>query len=108
MFLLKTLDSLLILTLNLGKSIIPVLVELLVFHDMSLLNFLSLLSLVEYQLVPTSLEFLGSQLINTILSHLSLYRRQFIKNTSFDIFIYFKDILILLNPLMRSLGDRNS
>ena len=71
----QTENGLTILVFYLSKSIVPVLVELLVLHQVSLLNLLALSSLVENELVSTLLEILKSEFLNSVLCHLGLYQR---------------------------------
>jgi hypothetical protein len=70
MTLLQSSDSLLILLLNLSESLVPSLVELLVLHEVSLLNFFAFSSLIVYQLFAASIEILDFKFFNAVLCHL--------------------------------------
>ena len=65
--------GLLVLLLDLRECLIPALVEVLVLHQVSLLYFLSLTSLIIHQLLSAAIVILHFQLLNTVLRHLSLY-----------------------------------
>ena len=65
--------SLSILLLGLEKILIPLLIELLVLLNMCLFTLLSLLSLVENQLLVTAIIVLMLKLCNSVLGHLSLH-----------------------------------
>jgi hypothetical protein len=71
--LLECADGLLVLSFHLSESLVPALVEILVLHEVRLLNLLPLPRLVKDQLLSPSVEVLHLQLLNTILSHLSLH-----------------------------------
>ena len=64
--------SLAVLFLGLKQILIPLLVELLILLDVSLLALLSLLGLVEDELIVTAVIVLLLELSNTILGHLGL------------------------------------
>jgi hypothetical protein len=68
----KLTQSLSIFFLRLEEVLIPLLVELLVLLNMSLLTLFSLLCLIENELFVTALVVLVLQFSNSVLSHLSL------------------------------------
>ena len=70
--LLKSTDGLLILLLDLSKSIVPSLIEVLVLHQMSLLDLFSLAGLIINQLFTTAIVILNLELRNAVLGHLCL------------------------------------
>lgn len=72
-FVLERANRLLVLLLNLGERLVPTLVEVLVLHQVGLLHFLPLASLVVDQLLPPSREVLNLQLLNAVLGHLGLH-----------------------------------
>ena len=72
MTLLESSDGLLILGLNLGKSVVPTLVEVLILHEVSLLNFFALSGLIENEGLTTAIEILDLELLNSVLRHLCL------------------------------------
>jgi hypothetical protein len=74
MFLLKFSNCSLILCFNLADVLIPLLIEFLVFHDMSLFNFFSLFGLIVYQFFSLSLKILCFKFFNSVLGHFSLYK----------------------------------
>ena len=69
---LKLSEGLGVFLLSLKEIIVPLLVELLVLLDMGLLALLSLLLLVEDELLVSSLVVLVSELGNPVLGHFSL------------------------------------
>ena len=71
---LQGLHRLLVLHLDLAEVLVPLLVELLVLHDMSLFHFFPFFGLIVDELLPLSLEVLGFQLFNPVFSHFSLYK----------------------------------
>ena len=73
MTLLEGANGLLILSLHLRECIVPALVEVLVLHQVCLLNLFALSCLIKNQLLPTTIEVLDLQLLNTVLSHLCLH-----------------------------------
>jgi len=73
MLFLQTSDNLFMFFLGLLHLLVPVAVELLVLHDVCLLNLLALLCLVHTQLLTTTTEVLIFQLCDSVLCHLSLY-----------------------------------
>jgi hypothetical protein len=75
MLFLELSDGTLILGLNLPDVVVPLLVEFLVFHDMSLLDLLSLFCLIVDQFFSLSLKVLSLQLLYSVLCHLSLYKQ---------------------------------
>ena len=72
MLALELTESLSVLLLSLEQVIVPLLIELVVLLDVSLLAFFSLLCLVEEQLVSFALVVLEFELGNPVLGHLSL------------------------------------
>jgi len=72
-FVLERANRLLVLLLNLGERIVPALVEVLVLHQVRLLDLLPLARLVVDQLLPPASEVLDLQLFNAVLGHLCLY-----------------------------------
>jgi hypothetical protein len=71
--LLECTNGLLILSLHLSESIVPALVEVLVLHQVCLLDLLPLSRLIKDQLLAATIEVLDLQLLNTVLSHLCLH-----------------------------------
>jgi hypothetical protein len=71
--LLESSDCLLVLSLHLCECLIPALVEILILHQMSLLNLLALSGLVKDQLLTTTIEVLDLKLLNAVLCHLGLH-----------------------------------
>jgi len=57
--LLESTDGLLVLSLHLCEGLVPTLVEILIFHQVSLLDFLALSGLVKDQLLTTTIEVLN-------------------------------------------------
>ena len=72
MLLLHVFQSDLIVLLDLPKSLVPVLVELLVLHQVGLLHLFPLLGLVVHLFLPLPLKVLYFQFLYPILRHLSL------------------------------------
>jgi len=72
MFLFESTDCLLILGLHLCECLVPTLVEILVFHQMSLFNLFALSCLIKDQLFTTTIEILHFQFFDAILCHLCL------------------------------------
>lgn len=72
---LKSLNRLLIFLLYLDQSLVPLVVEFLIFFNVRLFHLLSFLGLVEYQLLSLSLEVLQLQLLNSVFGHFSLYKQ---------------------------------
>jgi len=70
--LLKGTNGSLILLFNLRKCLIPTLVEILILHQVSLLNLLSFAGLIVHKLLTTTVVILNLELLNTVLSHLCL------------------------------------
>ena len=70
--LLKSTDGLLILLLDLSKSIVPSLIEVLVLHQMSLLDLFSLAGLIINQLFTAAIVILNLELRNAVLGHFCL------------------------------------
>lgn len=66
---------LLVVVLGLLHQVVPVLVKLLVFEDVSLLHLLTLSGLVIEQLLTSAVEVLQFKLSDPILGHFSLYTR---------------------------------
>jgi hypothetical protein len=66
-----------ILLFDFLESFIPVLVEFLVLHDVALLYFFPLSSLVVEEFFPPSLEVLLFEFFNSVLSHFSLYKKKY-------------------------------
>jgi len=73
MFFFQCSNRLLVIGFNLLEVFIPVFIEFLVFHDVSLLDFFTFLCLVVYHFLPSSLEVLLLQLLNPVFCHFSLY-----------------------------------
>ena len=80
---LKFLNLILILFLSLLELHVIVLVEVLILLNMSLLDFFLALLMAEKELLVLHVKFLLLKLLNTILSHLSLY-----KNRQFTLIIF--------------------
>ena len=72
MLVLELTEGLTILLLGLKKILIPLLVEFLILLNMSLLALLSLLSLVEDELLIAAVIVLLLEFLNSVLGHLSL------------------------------------
>ena len=72
MSVLELFDSLLVFVLQLADGFVPLLVELLVLEDVSLLNLFSLLSLLHEELLDSLLEVLLFELFDSVLCHFSL------------------------------------
>ena len=70
---LEFLELLLVLLLSLGKNAIPVLVEFLVLLNMSVLDFLLALLVLEHELLILHVEFLFLELEDAVLSHFGLW-----------------------------------
>jgi hypothetical protein len=70
--LLESTDGLLVLSLHLCEGLVPTLVEILILHQVSLLDLFALSSLVKDQLLTTTIEILDLKLLNAVLSHLGL------------------------------------
>ena len=68
----EAIEGLAVLGFHLGQGVIPVLVELLVFHDVGLLYFFTLSCLVIEHFLSASLEILSFELFNAVFSHFSL------------------------------------
>lgn len=66
-------ESLSVFLLSVEKILVPLLIELLVLLNMCLFTLLSLLSLVENQLLVTAIVVLMLKLCNSVLGHLSLH-----------------------------------
>ena len=66
-------NSLLVLSLHLSESLVPALVEILILHEVRLLNLFPLSRLVKDQLFSPPVEVLHLQLLDAVLRHLSLY-----------------------------------
>lgn len=73
MSLLECADGLLVLSLHLSECLVPALVEILILHEVSLLDLLPLSRLVKDQLLSPPVEVLHLQLLYTVLRHLSLH-----------------------------------
>ena len=74
MFIFQPLDRIFVVGFHLGKGVVPVLIEFLIFHDVGLLHLLSFLGLIVDQFLSSSLEILSLQLLNSVFSHLGLYQ----------------------------------
>lgn len=72
MAVLECADGLLILLLDLCEGLVPALVEVLVLHEVGLLDLLSLTSLLVDEGLTAASEVLNLELFNTVLGHLSL------------------------------------
>ena len=70
---LEFLELLLVFFLSFGENAIPVLVKLLVLLNMSMLNFLLALLMLEHELLILHVEFLFLELEDAVLSHFSLW-----------------------------------
>jgi hypothetical protein len=71
-FVLELAEGLTVLLLSLEKILIPLLIEFLILLNMSLLALLSLLSLIEDELLITTIIVLLLEFLNSVLGHLSL------------------------------------
>ena len=94
MSLLECADGLLVLSFHLSECLVPALVEILILHEVGLLNLLSFSSLVKDQLLSPSVEVLHLQLLYTVLRHLSLHVLAF----------HFALFAVLLENITKSLG----
>jgi hypothetical protein len=70
--LLECADGLLVLSFHLCECLVPALVEILVLHEVCLLDLFPLSSLVKDQLLSSPVEVLHLQLLYTVLCHLCL------------------------------------
>ena len=66
-------NCLLVLLLDLCKRLVPALVEVLVLHEVRLLDFLALASLLVNELLPSACEVLDLELLDAVLRHLGLH-----------------------------------
>lgn len=65
-------DSLLVLVFDLAKGLVPALVKVLIFHEVSILDLLSFAGLLVDELLSAAGEILYPKLLNAVLCHLSL------------------------------------
>ena len=73
MAVLERADRLLILLLNLCEGLVPALVEVLVLHQVGLLDLLALSGLLVNKGLPSASEILDLQLLDAVLRHFGLY-----------------------------------
>lgn len=73
MSLLECADGLLVLSFHLSECLVPALVEILILHEVSLLDLFPLSRLVKDQLLSPSVEVLHLQFLDAVLSHLGLH-----------------------------------
>ena len=103
---LEAIERLAVLGLHLGEGVVPVLVELLVLHDVGLFYFLAFSCLVVEHFLSAALEVLCLKLFNAVFGHFSLYK--IFKQVLTDVFafhftlfsVFFKDGTIRLRWVM--------